>query len=170
MDKASVLEALRKQLRSTLGSTAEPPPPKKLVWYSLISFDESRKWLGFADDYEWYWSRKQHGHTMLYPMTTEAAIGALPLLESPPHAVVSRLQEVVRQTSVPSDDLLAALPLARLIDVALGTHSNYWISRAIDWVEVLGPGHISPQLAAAAEDRRLDQRTRHRLRKLASHQ
>jgi hypothetical protein len=28
MDRASVMEALRKQLRSTLGSTAEPPPPK----------------------------------------------------------------------------------------------------------------------------------------------
>jgi hypothetical protein len=107
---------------------------------------------------------------VLYPVTTEAAIGTLPLLESPPHAVVSRLQEVVRQTSVPSDDLLAALPLARLIEVALGTHSNYWISRAIDWVEMLGPGHISPQLAAAAEDRRLDQRTRHRLRRLVSRQ
>jgi hypothetical protein len=103
-------------------------------------------------------------------MTTEAAIGALPLMESLPHAVVSQLQEVARQTNVPSDDILAALPLARLIEVALETHSNYWISRAIDWVEMLGPGHISPQLGAAAEDRRLDQRTRHRLRKLASHQ
>jgi len=170
IDEASVMETLRRYLRGKSGSAAEVPSQKELVWYPLIPFDENRKWLGFADDNKWYWSSEQHGRTMLYPVDTDAAIGALPLLESPPHYVVSRLQEVVRRASVSQDDLLAALPLARLIDVALGTRSNYWISNAIDWVELLGPGHMSRQLAVAAEDRQLDQRTRHRLRKLVSRQ
>jgi hypothetical protein len=170
MDEASVMEDLRRYLRGKSGSAAEAASPKELVWYPLMPFDENRKWLGFANDNKWYWSGERHGRTMLYPVTTEAAIGALPLLESPPHAVVSRLQEVTRRTSVTSDDLLAALPLARLIDVALETRSNYWISHAIDWAEMLGPDRLSTQLAAAAEDRQIDQRTRHRIRKLVSRQ
>jgi hypothetical protein len=52
--------------------------------------------------------------------------------------------------------------------VALGMRSDYWISHAIDWIEILGPDRMSDQLALAAEDRQLKQRTRHRLRKLVS--
>jgi len=168
MARPSALESLCRELPSNIWVHAQSSWSDDLLWCPLISFDEDRKRIGFLENCQWCWSSERDEGSWVYSLEGGESIGILPLLEASPNSVANRLVEVCARTTVSPTDILAALPLERLTEVALQTHSDHWATCAIEWISALGPTRVVNQLTAASNDPRLDQRIRHRLRKLAA--
>jgi hypothetical protein len=156
----SLLESSRELWREAETSTSE-----QVVWRPLVAFDEGKKWLGMAEDAGWYWSSNKDGSSGLHPLVGPEGVGSLPILESSPQGVIDRLAEELGDIAWRRRDLGALLPLERLTELALQTHSDYWVERSLDWIDVFGTDRVGDQLPAAAMDRRLSQGIRHRLQR-----
>jgi hypothetical protein len=142
---------------------AETPTSDQVVWRPLVDFDEGKKWLGIAEDAGWYWSSDKDG--LLRPLRGPEGIGLLPILELSPEGVLDRLAEQLGDITWVRKDLRTLLPIERLTELALQTHSDYWVERSLEWIEVFGADRVVDQLPDAANDRRLSQGIRHRLQR-----
>jgi len=95
-------------------------------------------------------------------------MGVLPILERPLPMVRSEAARTAARLGLPLT-LSDALPVAEIIRAALTIRSDYWVDLAIEWLEVgVERPPLDADIADAARDRRLAQRTRHRLGRLIS--
>jgi hypothetical protein len=94
-------------------------------------------------------------------------IGALPLLEVPIDRLASKVAEAATVLAIPPERLAESIPAKALISVAIGTRSDYWIDRALSWIEQ-GSWPVLPveSMRGVVEDRSVGQQLRHRMKRL----
>jgi hypothetical protein len=105
-------------------------------WLPVMRFDENLLALVITKSGQWGWvSEAPDGKHSLRKLQAPEVIGAIPFLELSPRGLVSKLTETAALLRVSRRELASALPITELIAVALDTRSNYWIEKALTWLE-----------------------------------
>lgn len=135
-------------------------------WLPLVRFDEDRCALVITRLGCWQWVSNGPGReTRLHKLEPPEIIGAVTFLEMPPESLSSKLAGAASMFRVPVEDLIAALPIAELVTAALDTRSDYWIDRALTWIEGASlPEFPFHSMREAVNDRNVSQNLRHRVR------
>lgn len=150
--------------------TASSLTGETALWVPVLPFDENRKALALEAQGRWAWtSTGDEGAYHLHALRLPEAVGVLPVLELDPSRLGGKLGAASAMLRISPEDLMAALPLADLFGIAFETRSDYWIARALRWMEVL-PKSRAPAavLQAVVNDQQVSQRNRHRIRRLLS--
>lgn len=136
-------------------------------WCPVVEF-KLDKGLGVARTGEWVWGVLTE-RPRVYPLSGESAVGVLPLLEKPLEEVRAAAALTAQRLNLPAEEILAGLPVEAVLRTALAYQgSDHWVELASAWLEMLPPQvALADELDAAWRDNRLNQRLRHRLRKMA---
>jgi hypothetical protein len=109
-------------------------------------------------------SETPDGKQSLRKLQMPEAIGAIPFLEMSPRDITSKLTETAVLLQLSRKEPVSALPISELIAAALDTRSNYWVEKALTWLE-RSPLSAPPldSMRRAANDRGVNQHLRHRI-------
>ena len=136
----------------------------RVEFWPVVEFGEPRCAIGLVRSGEWVWGELLADGGKVHPLRPPALIGALPLLELPLGIVAEKARRAARIAGVPPEQVEKDLPSGLIIEAALETRSDYWVGLAAQWLTAI-PREAIPAaaIAAAAEDKKLSQRTRHQL-------
>lgn len=95
-------------------------------------------------------------------------VGLLPLLERPYSVVILELEERETELALAPRALAELLSLDDIPRTAVACRSDYWVDRALDWLESMPPENVDAALLDEIERATwATQRTRHRARRVA---
>jgi hypothetical protein len=126
--------------------------------------------VGLTDEGDWLVHlRRPDGSEELHSPSSAAGVAMLPLLERPPERFIAALSTRASELRIETSEIADAFPLREVIDAALRTRSDYWIELAARWLdaEIISPGSVAVAIGEAADDLKISQHLRHRLRRLA---
>ena len=108
-----------------------------------------------------------HGLIHLHQLNPPEGVGALPILEIELAGITIKLTEAASVLQVSPNDLRQALPAGELFETAFDTRSDYWIDRALDWMEAQPwSGLPLALMRSAIADKSLGQTLRHRAQRV----
>jgi hypothetical protein len=139
-------------------------------WFTVLRFDENRKSLVLIPDGTWSWTTvEKDGGIHRHSLGLTEGVGALPLLEISVEGLSSKVSEAAAALAVAPAKLVAVFPAVNLFEIALNTRSDYWINRALVWIEE-GCWASLPieSMQAVVEDKSVEQSLRHRIRQRLS--
>jgi hypothetical protein len=139
----------------------------QVPWFAVLRFDQDRNALVVTADGRWSWtSRGQDGAIRRHQLRAPAVVGVLPLLELAPDQLAGKLSEAASVLRISPEDLALALPVAPVLEAAFATRSDYWIERALLWIETIQSfNRPIDSMRAVIADPRVRQQLRHRTRK-----
>jgi len=145
-----------------------PSSDDQVPWFPVLRFDENRKALVVTADGRWSWtSSGQDDAVRRHKLRAPEVVGVLPLLELAPSQLTAKLSDAASVLRMSPEDLVLALPVAQVFNAAFETRSDYWIGRALLWIEtVQGFESNIDSMRAVIDDLRVSQQLRHRTRKV----
>ncbi len=134
-------------------------------WFPILELGPTGQLIGITREAEWLTTRKD-GSVTFPSADIDGKLSLLRLVEL--NSVIFREVAVTTLSHLGFDQsLIDNFPTSDLIKFALETHSGYWGNYALDWMEEFGCSrdHL-PALQSMIDDRRTEQKLRHRARRI----
>lgn len=133
-------------------------------WIPIINIFDDEVWIGISE--LGYWVLENERHTIIRLCHGCDLRALLPCLQRPYTEVIQKIEKALIERNIPRE-ILDDLPITDLILLALKIKSDFWASKALEWLEYVHPNEeILFQLQQVNKEKWLTQKTRHQVRKL----
>jgi hypothetical protein len=105
------------------------------IWLPIINLFENEVWLGISQLGYWVLERNES----IIPLLNERNLRSLlPCLQKPYKEIIWLIEDALARQNL-SREILNTFPIRDLILLALRSQSDFWASRALEWLENFQP-------------------------------